>query len=100
VIGWLERLGDRPERALPDVDDDLRPAEQVERPGGPDAGGDQDRPVRLLDVPDRDRPRQSGPASPGRDPRDLPLEDEVVAEVVRRQRARCQDLPSVWVDGA
>jgi hypothetical protein len=95
VIGWLERLGDRLEPPLPDVDRDPRRIEQVQRPARPIAGRDEDRSVRLLDVPDRDRPRQSGPPSPGRDPRDLPLEDEVVAEVVRRQRARCQDLPSV-----
>ena len=95
-----EGLGDRLESPLPDIDHDARRIEQVQGPARAITGGDQDRPVRFLDVPDRDRPRQSGPAPRGRDPCDLPLEDEVVADVVRRQRARCQDLPSVWVDGA
>lgn len=100
MIGRLEELSHGPERPIADVDQDLRSVEQVERPASPIASGDQDRSIGLLDIPDRDRPQQAGPASPGRDPSDLPLEDEVVADVVRRQRARCQDLPSVWVDGA
>jgi hypothetical protein len=100
VIRHLERFRHCPEPPLPDIDRDLRSIEQMERPARPVTGGDQDRPVRFLDVADRDRSRQSRPPTPGRDPGDLSLEDEVVADVVRRQRARCQDLPSVWVDGA
>jgi hypothetical protein len=73
--------------------------EQVARPLRPVAGSDEDRPVRLVDVAHGDPPQEPRPPSPGRDPGDLPLEDEVGADVVR-QRPRCQDLPSVPIAGA
>jgi hypothetical protein len=74
--------------------------EQVRRPLRSIAGRDQDRSIRLIQVAHGDRSGLPGDAAPSRQARDLAFEEEVVPDVVRRQRARCQDLPSVWVDGA
>jgi hypothetical protein len=103
VVARLERLGQGPEPPVANVHVDARVGEQVVRPLGVVAGRDEDRAVRLVDEADRRRPRPTRLASAGRDPRDFALEDELGADVVRarlRQRDRCQDLPSVWVDGA
>jgi hypothetical protein len=103
VIRSLERFGDRAEPSLADLDLDGRLGEQVVGPLRALARGDQDRPIRLIDISDGDRPSQPGPSSACGQPGDLALEEQVVADVARRwirQRARCQDLPSVWVDGA
>jgi tetrahydromethanopterin S-methyltransferase subunit G len=103
VVGRLERLGARGEPPIANIDVRRRIGEQVGRPLGVIAGRDEDRTVGLFDEADRDRPRSACPTTAGRDPGDLPLEDQVVADVVRArlaQRDRCQDLPSVWVDGA
>jgi hypothetical protein len=99
VIRCVQRLRDGREPPLTHLDLDLGAGEEVRCPLRPFAGGDQDRPVRLVDVTDRDLAREPGPPSPGREPGDLPLEEEVVADVVR-QRPRCQDLPSVPIAGA
>jgi hypothetical protein len=99
----FERFGDRREPTLADFHLDGRIGQQVVGPRGAIAGGDQDRTIRLVDVADRDPPRQTRASSACRQPGDLALEEQVAADVVRRearQRARCQDLPSVWVDGA
>ena len=103
MIRSLQGFGDRREPSLADLHLHGRIGQQVVRPLRAIARRDQDRAIRLIDVPDRDRPRQSAPPSACREPGDLALEEEVVADVVRwriRQRARCQDLPSVWVEGA
>jgi hypothetical protein len=103
VVARLERLGQRPEAPVAHVDIDARVGEEVLRPMRIVPGGDEDRAIRLVDETDRCRPRPTRPATAGRDPRDFALEDELGADVVRarlRQRDRCQDLPSVWVDGA
>ena len=99
MIGALQRLGGRGEPALAHLHLDLRVVEYVQRPLGSIAGCHEDRAVGLIDVADCDRPREPAPPSPGGESGDLPLEEQVAADVVR-QRARCQDLPSVWVDGA
>jgi hypothetical protein len=105
VVGAVERFGDRREPPLPNLDRDARIGEDIERPLRGIAGGDEDRPIGLIDVADRDRPRLSRPAAPRREPGDLASEEEVVPDVGGRQRVSaparcCQDLPSVWVDGA
>ena len=100
MVGPVERLGDRGEPPLTDLDLDRRIREQIERPLGAVTGGDQHRAIRLVDIAHRDGAEQTAPAPSCRDPCDLALEEQVAADVVRRQRARCQDFPSVWVDGA
>ena len=100
MIRSFQRLGDGGEMPLADLDIDRRIREQVQRPVCLAAGRDQDAAVRLVDVADRDGTREPAPPSASRDACDLPLEEQVAADVVRRQRARCQDFPSVWVDGA
>jgi hypothetical protein len=103
VIRSLERFGDGRESALPDLDLDSRIGKQVLRPEGAIAGCNEDRAIGLVDIADRDRSGESGQSTARGEPGDLALEEQVVADVVRRrirQRARCQDLPSVWVDGA
>jgi hypothetical protein len=99
MLRRIQRLRDGRESPLTHFDIDLGMGEQVERPSRPVAGGDEDRPIRLVDVPDGDLPREPRPSSRGRDPGDLSLEEEVGADVVR-QRPRCQDLPSVPIAGA
>lgn len=64
------------------------------------AGRDEQGPIGLLEKSDRD-----GDSAPARsaaclDPDDLAPLCELVADVVRAQRPRCQDLPSVTTDGA
>ena len=100
MIGGIEWLGDCVEAAVADLDLDVRIGEQVVGPLRAVAGRDDDRSVRFVYVADGDRSRQTAPAPPRRQPGDLPLEEEIRPDAVRRQRARCQDLPSVWVDGA
>lgn len=101
MIRCIERLCDGREGALADLDLHMSIVEKVERPPGIVARGDEQRPIGFVDVSHRDRPRRPGPASDRRDPGDLALEDEVVPDVARQRRPRCcQDLPSVWVDGA
>jgi hypothetical protein len=99
VVRGIEALCDRRERPLPDLDIDARLVEQVERPAGRVTRRDEHGPVRLIDVAHGYGPWQAGPPTGRGDPGDPALEDELVADLVR-QRARCQDLPSVWVDGA
>ena len=99
MVSGVQRLCGCGERPLADLDVDPRFVEQVERPAGRIPGRDKDGPIRLIEVADRHGPWQATTPTDRRDPGDLALEDEVVADVVR-QRARCQDLPSVWVDGA
>jgi hypothetical protein len=103
VVARLERLGHGAEPPVAYVDVDAWVGGQVACPLGVVARCDEDRAVRLIDEADSDRPRLPRPATARRDPGDLALEEEVGADVVRarlRQRDRCQDLPSVWVDGA
>ena len=100
MIGGVQRLGDGGEAALPDLDLGVRLGEQVARPLRSIARSDEDRSIRLIQVAHGDRSWLPCDAAPSRQPRDLAFEEEVVPDVVRRQRARCQDLPSVWVDGA
>jgi hypothetical protein len=100
VIRTIERLGDGREPTIADLDLDSWIGEQVRRPSRVLSSGDEHRAVRFVDVADRDGPGQAAAPASGRDPCDLPLEEQVAADVVRRQRARCQDFPSVWVDGA
>jgi hypothetical protein len=112
VVGRLERLGDRAEPPIAHLDLDLRVIDEVRRPVRPIPRRDEDRPVRLLDEADGDGSRESAAATAGGQPGDLALEEQVAADIVRqrvsasaRQRVSapprcCQDLPSVWVDGA
>ena len=100
MVHPIERLGDGVEPALADFHLHRRIGEQVRGPLRLFAGCDEDRPIRFIDIADRDWPRQAAASPASRDPCDLPLEEQVAADVVRRQRARCQDFPSVWVDGA
>jgi hypothetical protein len=83
VVRSLEWFGDRCESTLPDLDFDGRVSQQVVRPQRPIARGHEDRAVRLVDIADRDRPRQSRPSSACRQSGDLALEEQVVADVVR-----------------
>ena len=99
MVGAFERLGDRSEPSFPELDLDLRVGEEVLRPMRVIARRDQDGPIGFLDIADRDPSRQTTAPTACRESGDLSLEEEVAADVVR-QRARCQDLPSVWVDGA
>ena len=100
MVGGIQWLGDGREPALPDLDLRARISEQVVRPRRTVASCHEDRSIRLIEVAHRDRSSLPGAAAPRRQPGDLALEEEIVTDVVRRQRARCQDLPSVWVDGA
>ena len=100
MIGAVEGFGVRREPPVADLDLRRRMIEQVGGPLRAHAGGDEDRSIRLVDVADRDGSRQAGPPAASRQPRDLALEEEIRPDAVRRQRARCQDLPSVCVDGA
>ena len=94
-----QHVGHCLEATVADLDDHRGIGQQVGRPLGTIAGGHQHGSVGLIDIPHRDRSRRTGAPTARRDPGDLALEEEVVAEVVR-QRPRCQDLPSVWVEGA
>ena len=96
-----------PEVAPADVDPAVRLGQEVARPGrAVVVGRDQHRAVRLVDEADRDRARSTGPAAAGRQPArpgrspTMVLPMSVDGVLRRAQRARCQDLPSVWVDGA
>lgn len=78
----------------------------------------KEAPVKFLDVADRDGDRRAAEASPGLDADDCPPANQLVADLVGwsgwpapgtgrvrgrvvRQRPRCcQDLPSVWTEGA
>ncbi len=100
MVGGIQWFRDGCEPPLPDLDLRVGLGEQVQRPLRSIAGRDQDRSIRLIQVAHGDRSWLPRDAAPSRQPRDLALEEEVVPDVVRRQRARCQDLPSVWVDGA
>jgi hypothetical protein len=100
VVGGVQWLGDGRESPLTDLYVRVRIGEQVQRPLCAIAGSDEDRSIRLIQVTDRDRSELPRTPPPRRQSGDLALEEEVVPDVVRRQRARCQDLPSVWVDGA
>ena len=99
MVGTVQRVGDRGEPSFPDLHLDLRVGEQVLRPVRVVARRDQDGAIGFVDIADRDRSRQTAATATCRESSDLSLEEEVAADVVR-QRARCQDLPSVWVDGA
>ena len=99
MIDRIERFRQRRERPHADLDLDAGVVEEVQRPSGVVTGSHQHGPIRFVDVADGDRPRRPGSAADRRDPGDLALEDQVFADLVR-QRARCQDLPSVCVDGA
>jgi hypothetical protein len=103
VVDRREGLRRGSEDSLADLDQDVRIVDQVLGPIGRVTRGHEDRAIGLVDIADRDGPGDAGPPPAGRYAGDLALEEEVVADVVRRdvrQRARCQDLPSVWVDGA
>ena len=100
MVGGLQWFRDGCEPALPDFDLRVGLGEQVQRPLRSVAGGDKDRSIRLIQVAHGDWSWLPCDAAPSRQPRDLAFEEEVVPDVVRRQRARCQDLPSVCVDGA
>lgn len=99
MIGAVERLGDRGEPSFTDLDLDLGVGEEVQRPLRVVARGDEDGAIGFVDVADRDRSWKPAAPTACRESGDLSLEEQVAADVVR-QRARCQDLPSVWVDGA
>jgi hypothetical protein len=103
VVDRRQGLRRGAEDSLADLDQDVRIVDQVLRPIGPVTRGHEDRAIDLVDIADRNCPGDAGPPTAGRETGDLALEEEVVADVVRRyvrQRARCQDLPSVWVEGA
>lgn len=103
MVGCRQGLRGGTEDTLTDLDQDVRIVDEVLRPIGPVTRGHEDRAVGLIDIADRDGPGDASPPTAGRETGDLAFEEEVVADVVRRyvrQRARCQDLPSVWVDGA
>ena len=99
MVTALERLRDAGEAPVTDLDLDRGIVEQVQRPLGAVAGRDKDGAIGFIDIADRHRSWESAVPASRREAGDLPLEEEVAADVVR-QRARCQDLPSVWVDGA
>ena len=104
VVRALERFGPGGEGPIADLDRDRRVRQQVAAPGviGP-VRRDQEGAIRLGHEPDDDaRARRPLRSAAGGQPGDPPIRDEVVVHAARRdgQRARCQDLPSVWVDGA
>lgn len=99
MVGALERLCDGREPPRTDLHLDFGVVSQVQRPQCALARGDQDRTIGLVDIADRDRSRKSAAPTTGRESGDRAREEQIAADVVR-QRARCQDLPSVWVDGA
>jgi hypothetical protein len=97
-----QQLGlDRP-AALREPASGARVLEEVERPvrlGA--AGSDEERPIRLLDVPDGGMGRPAGFPAARLEEDDLAPGGELLADRVSpRQRLRCQDLPSVWTEGA
>jgi hypothetical protein len=103
VVDRRQGLRRGAEDTLADLDQNVRIVDQVLRPIGSVPRGHEDRAISLVDIADRDGPVDAGPPTAGRETGDLAFEEEVVADVVRRnvrQRARCQDLPSVWVEGA
>ena len=101
MVGTREWLRDRLEATVADLDEDGRIGQQVRRPSGSVTGGDEHGSIRLVDVADGHWSPRHGTSAARGDPGDLPLEEQVLADVVRgRQRPLCQDLPSVWVDGA
>ena len=96
--------------ALPDPDTTARIDQKIPPPGclwRPSGDADHARWTGVvLDVTDRDRTRLTGPPTAGLDPREPAgcdksrLHRAGRVQVGDGQRARCQDLPSVWVDGA
>jgi hypothetical protein len=108
VPGAVEGLGERGEAAAPDLDRHARIGQQVVGPHRPVAGRDEDRAIGLVDEADGDVALEARPPAADREPGDGAREDQVAPEIVRGrdsgrgrgQRARCQDLPSVWVEGA
>ncbi len=96
--------------ALPDPDTTARIDQKIPPPGclrRPSRHADRAGwTTVVLDVTDRDRTRLPGSPTTGLDPRETAGCDESRFHRTRRvqigdgQRARCQDLPSVWVDGA
>ena len=105
-LGALERLGPEPRSALADRHGAGRIRLEVQGPVGVGfAGCDEQRPVRLLDEPDGRAGGRARHPTARLDDRDHPPAGELLADVARRsrewlQRLRCQDLPSVWTDGA
>ena len=100
-FGPVQRLGDRVPGALTDGQPAARVHLQVASPVGIGfSGRDEQRPIGFLEKSDRD-----GDSAPARsaaclDPDDLAPLCKLVADAVRAQRPRCQDLPSVAIDGA
>ena len=100
-LGAFEWFRDGLERLVRQARAAARLGEQVPGPGGVVAPGrDQQAPVRLLDVSDRDVDRSSARSSPRLQPDDLAPAGQLLAELVRQRPPRCQDLPSVWTEGA
>jgi len=64
------------------------------------ARGDEQAPVRLLDVPDRDLDESTARPPAGLEPDDLAPAGKLLPELVRQRPLPCQDLPSVCTDGA
>ena len=106
VIGRRERFGERVEGPVARSDVAGRIGEQVRRPGRVDRSGrDEERAGRelIVDEPDGHRACLAAASAARLDPDETTGGDELVLHrppIGRRQRPRCQDLPSVWVDGA
>jgi hypothetical protein len=103
-IAIVQLLGLAPEGTAGQLDLDGRVGPEVRGPVALErSGGDEDRAVRLVDEPDRDRPPRAGSVAAGPQPGE-PLVWRAVQGgprvVAGRQRLRCQDLPSVATDGA
>ncbi len=110
VIGRIERLGDGIEDALPDPDAAGGSASRLaaHAVSAPPAATRMAPGVEVLgqvvvDVADRHGARLAGPCAARLDPDEPTGGDQLVLHrlaIGGRQRPRCQDLPSVWVDGA
>lgn len=105
----IEPLRDGGKGPLSDLHAAVSVGFDVEHPiGVGTACGDKDGSVRLLEVPDRGPDASSGDSPARLEDRDLAPGREFLTDLVGpwavalvRQRApRCQDLPSVWTDGA
>ena len=100
-LGPIQRLGNRIPGALADDQPTTRVHLKVAGPVGVGfAGRDEEGPIGLLVESDRNRDGAPARSTARLDPDDLAPLGELIADVVRAQRPRCQDLPSVTTDGA
>jgi len=101
MVGLVERVGVRGPRpitnrhAAAEVGLEVPGPVRVRR-----SGGDEEGPVRFLDIAHGDRHQQAGPPAARLEEGDRAPGGELSADRIVRQRLRCQDLPSVTTAGA